>query len=94
MLPAFAETTAEKVFEKLEIASSSISFSTVKTKQYQKVTNLLRFKIKGVAWKHQGRIPETNTQVHKAMTGTGSVYELLPMEVVMFSFNHRCIIIR
>jgi hypothetical protein len=69
MLPAFAETTAEKVFEKLEIASSSISFSTVKTKQYQKVTNLLRFKIKGVAWKHQGRIPETNTQVHTWLDG-------------------------
>lgn len=69
MLPALAETTAEKVFEKMEIASSSISFSTVKTKQYEKVTNLLRFKIKGAAWKHNGRIPETQTQLHTWLDG-------------------------
>ena len=64
-----ASCIAEKVFEKMEIASSSIGFSTVNTKQYQKVTNLLRFKIKGAAWKDKGRIPKTNTPVHTWLDG-------------------------
>ena len=69
MLPALVETTAEKVFERMEIASSSISLSTVKTKQYEKVTNLLRFKIKGAAWKHNGRVAATQTQLHTWLHG-------------------------
>ena len=69
MLPVLAETTAERVFEKMEVASSSISFSTVKTKQYEKVANLLRFKIKGAEWKHNGRIAATQTQLHTWLHG-------------------------
>ena len=59
MLPVAAETTTEKVFKKIGIASSCISFSMVKTKQYKKVANLLQFKIKRAAWKHKGHIPKT-----------------------------------
>jgi len=69
LLPAIAESTAQKVFEKMEIASAVISFSSVKTKQYERVTNLLRFKIKGATWTNKNGVPETNTQVHTWLDG-------------------------
>ena len=64
-----AETTANLVLEKMEIKSSSIKFGSVDTKQFAKVSNTLRFKIKGASWKHKGHIPETNTQPHTWLDG-------------------------